>query len=275
MATRQNRTGKATASTLARAGLNTARLEASISDPGGIFDSPAPFPSGLTFQNLGLPQGFQLIPQANPLQQLAFDRAAQFGQQPSDALTMNALTQQLQGNAAFEFDPVLRQQFFRQAIEQPAMERLSGGLAQQAANFLPGGQTGAFQRTTAEALRGASRDIAALQTSLLRDDERAGLQSQEAALGRQFNAIPLSQSLHAQQISVPFQIGAQQRAIDSQLNTGMFGEALLAQPFSDPRLPILGALRGNALTQIGNPGLATLGGALQGLGGAAGLFGSG
>jgi len=236
------------------------------------------FPSGTTFDEFGLPDDFNLVPGQGPLIDLAAQRAGQFGSSDQGLARLDALAQQLSGDPSIQLDPALREEFFRNSIERPALQQLQRDILPSiAGRFLPRGQTGAFEAGASQAVTDVTSNLAGLRSGFLRDDERLRAHLAESALGRQAGAIPMSLQDELRQISVPAQIGGITRAIGGQQNQEQFLRALLGNPIFDPRIPLFGALSGNAglLQQPGVlGGLSGLGSISQGGGGGfAGIFG--
>ena len=241
---------------------------------GSVIDQAFPegFPTGLNFQDLGLPAGFNLTPETGPLLESAFQQAGQFQGSGQQQDRLGAIQRLLSGDSAFQFDPQVQSRFFEQSITQPLLERLAGQGKDIASQFLPGGQTGANARAIGEATRGTFRDIGALQTQFLTEQERLGAELADRGQQRSLSALSPALQEQLKGISVPAQLGGIQRSIGGQQNAETFFRALMADPAFDPRLSLLGALSGNqTLAQVGGTGLGGLGTALQ-LGGGISSF---
>ena len=222
-----------------------------------------PFPSGLNLEALGF-EG-PLVPGTNPLLEQAFQGAGQFGQGQLGQARNQALMQALSGQSVMQLDPALRAQQFEQNVARPETQRLMRQtLPGVNSRFLPGGQTGANARVVGQTLTDFSTNLAGLNLESQRADERFNAQLQTQALQRAQGAFGPSLAEELKGISVPAQLGGIQRAIQGQQQSGELTNLLLQQPFSDPRLPLFGALQGNPL--LANSGGSGLGGILQLLG---------
>lgn len=223
------------------------------------------FPSGTTLQEFGLPNDFSIVPPGGPLLDLAAQRAGMFGFSDQGLARLDAIGNLLSGEPSLNLDPELREEFFQQAVVRPRLQQLEREILPGiAGRFLPGGQTGAAQAATSQAVRDVTRDLASIQTGFLRDDERLRAQLSENAFARQLQAVPLSLQDELRQVSVPAQIGGITRAIQGQQNQEQLLLGLLTNPIFDPRIPLFGALQGNQF-------LASQPGILGGLGSLGGI----
>jgi hypothetical protein len=266
-----------------QAGIRTGDLENAIlqflatGDPGvlGFLNVRGEqFPTGLTFEDLGLPAGFTVTPPAGELLESAFAAAPGFLGGTVPGARESALLRALSGEPALELDPALREEFFRTNVEQPALEIFEQQtLPAIASRFLGTGQTGAARQAAAVGARGLSRDIAGLRSQFLRSDEELRARLADTALERALRGIPASLEAQLRPVSALAQLGGIERAIGGGMRGEALLRALLAQPFSDPRLGLFGAISGNVpLMQLGLSGIQNLGGLISGASGLGSLL---
>jgi hypothetical protein len=235
------------------------------------------FPTGVTYESMGLPSDFQAVPGPGPLLSAAFMEAARFGQgtDPLSQQREQSLGRLLSGESAFTADPELRERYFTEAIQRPTLQAFEREvLPSIAERFAGGGQTGAARRFTNTAITDLMTNLSGQRAGLLRQDEVLGAEMQSQALGRMLAGIQPSLQAQTTPISVMGQMGGWQRGITGQQRGEELMRAMLAQPWSDPRLGLYGAFLGNApLAQLGSMGMQGLGGIISGAGGLAGQLG--
>lgn len=175
----------------------------------------------------GRPQAFQGQLTAGPsaLQQQLFGNVAQLGGQ---AGPFNRGLEALQGQLA-DFDPASTQQFFSQAIEQPALRRFEEDILPAISESFAGtGVSGALLRARQRAGTDLSESLNTNLANLLFSGEQAQLNRQGSALG-----TALGLPLQAGQ-----QVGATQRGIEQQGLSAALNEFIRTQGGIDPLLQL-------------------------------------
>ncbi len=233
---------------------------------GANWSGPFPAP-GTTLEGLGF-EG-SVVPPSGPLLDSAFQRTASLGTGAPTQARLAQLASLVSAQPALELDPAQREQFFKQSVADPAMQRFERDtIPAILARFGSGGQTGAIREELARAGTDLQTNLAGIQSGLLRDDERLRAGLAESAQQRSLSAIGALRDEELFPISAQAQIGDLQRSIVGQQNQEALFRALLATPYGDPRLSMLPLIGGSATS--GSP---MVGGGFSPLASLAGLNG--
>jgi hypothetical protein len=200
------------------------------------------FPQGTSLAQLGYTGG-PLTPGPGPLLSQAFDLGGGLATSPEAQQRAGTLGQLMQMNPSFSADPALRERYLQQAVTDPAMQYFNNTVAPSiAARYGRGGNIGAAADVTARAGQDLAGQLAGTRAGILRGDEQQTAQSIDAARGQGLSAAGLSYNNQVGTLGLLGQLGTAQRTIQGQQNAGQLNEALLGQPFADPRLSLVGLL---------------------------------
>lgn len=216
----------------------------------GQYGSPVSgaFPGGMTLEQMGFTG--EVVPSAGPMLSQAFDLAGGLAGSPEQAARTGAINSLLTAGPTFQADPALRERYFSDAIERPAMDRFHMEILPEiAARFGRGGNLGAANYAGAMAGSSLLGSLAGQRAGLLRDDEVRAQTALENMYGRRAGAVPLSFTNQTQPLSLLGAFGGLERDIRGAQNAQRLQEAYMAQPFGDPRLSLLSLLGGGA-TQV-------------------------
>lgn len=226
------------------------------------------FPAGQTYEGLGLPADFELIPGLSPLQTIATEGASdQFegmlGQQ------QQALGRVYGGEAAFAPDPALRERYYQTQVEVPTLRSYREEvLPMIAERYGPGGQRGALYDALGRSSAGMMEALAGMRSQFLRDDERLAMQSNENALQRMYALSAMGGAPMLSPYAALADIGSLERGVSAQQRGELFNRAVMAQPYSDPRWGILSGVLGLNPMPVGSGSSGSAMGSLLQLGGA-------
>ena len=252
----------------------------SASEPGKHGSPTGPsfsgqFPTGMTLADIGFTG--QVVPDAGPILQGAFDSAAGFANSPEYLQRQQTIGSLMNAGPSFSADPALRERYFQQSISDPAMQQFNQEiLPGVAARFGRGGNLGAANYAAAQAGGQLSGQLAGQRAGLLRDDEVRAQQALDVMYGRQAQGVNLSNQNQLTPISLLDRYGNQERDIRGAQNAQRLQEAYMNTPFGDPRLSLLGLFPGSSSVtpgQVGAPSAS--GGGGNGLLGMAGSLLSG
>jgi hypothetical protein len=259
---------------ITRSKIATNMLGLFMDGPGG----QGPFPSGLTPEMLGLPPDFSTTPGSNELIDKALGKLEGLDTSALTTGAEGALTRLLSGEQAATFDPALRERYWQQSVVDPALRRFKDQTRALGHRYGRLGGGGAFTGSLAEESVKLQKDLAGLQASMLRDDERTAIASREAALNRMGQAVPVAQNWQTSLIQALGAGGEFQRGLEGELLTDQLNRAVMASPYGDPRwqyLSAVGGAPGADLSALGGPKQSGLATAMQFAGPALKLFGGG
>lgn len=203
------------------------------------------FPQGMTLDQMGFTG--EVVPGAGPMLSQAFDLAGGLQKSPEYMARANTANSLLTAGPSFQANPALREQYFRDAIERPAMDTFHGEtMPAIAARYGRGGNIGAASYASAQAGGSLLGTLAGQRAGLMRDDEVRQQQAIDQMYNRQGNAMGLSYQNQAQPLSLLGSFGSLERDIRGAQNSQRLQEAYMAQPFGDPRLGMLSYLQGGA-----------------------------
>lgn len=217
------------------------------------------FPGGMTLEQMGFTG--EVVPSAGPMLSQAFGNVGGFTQSPEYMARTNTANSLLNAGPTFQANPALREQYFRDAIERPAMDAFHmETMPAIAARFGRGGNIGAASYAGGQAASGLLGQLAGQRAGLMRDDEVRQQQAMESMYGRQANAMGLSYQNQVQPLSLLGTFGGMERDIRGAQNSQRLQEAYMGQPFGDPRLSLLSLLGGGAMTTPGQVSAPQAGG---------------
>lgn len=186
--------------------------------------------------------GGEIVPPADPLQELAFAGAESFGTDQTAQAQDAALLRLLQAEPAFQADPALREEFFQKQILQPATRDFDRVVLQRLdERFGAAGlaDSGVRADATSQSLSDFFGDLEGIRAELaFEDDRRVGV-SQERALDRLQFAVPQASNLGINRLNVLSGAGQQRRSISAQQNQEAYNRFLAEQPIFNPAIPLL------------------------------------
>jgi len=224
------------------------------------------FPSGMTYQDLGLPADFQLVPGLSPLQNIGVEGAEGLFQAGGLAGEQSgALSRIYSGEPGFQMDPVARERYFREQVEIPTMRTFQQDILPAIAErYAPGGRTGAFMQGIGTGLADLGERLGAQRAAFLRQDELQAYQSQENALQRMLGLAGLGGAPFLSPYSGLAELGGVERGIAGQMRAEQLQRGIMAQPWGDPRWGMFPTMLGLNPLPVGAGGRgSSLGGLAQ------------